>query len=211
MSKEVHVIFKRTLALGAVFALILPLGVFCQTQEKPKMDPQMMEIWMKFATPNENHDYFRKFIGTWDMDSTFWMQPGAEPEHATITSEIKTILGGRFMHAAFKGTMMGQPYEGLQIVGYDNFQNKYITFWIDNSSTAFYLTSGTMDESGKVLTETGVWPDPITGGSTQVRAVTTRLDEDSFMYEMFMAGADGEEFKVMENIARRKTQKISSK
>lgn len=195
---------KKTIALVAVFALILPVWGFSRTQEEQKMDPQMMEVWMKFATPNENHAYFQKFIGTWEIDSKSWMQPGVEPEHNKITAEIKTILGGRFMHAVFMGTMMGQPFEGLQIVGYDNLQNKYITFWIDNAGTAFYLTSGTMDESGKVLTETGVWPDPITGGSTKVRAVTTGLDEDNFIYEMYMTGPDGQEFKVLENNAKRK-------
>jgi len=100
--------------------------------------------------------------------------------------------------------MMEQPFKGIQIVGYDNFKKKYVTFWIDNSSTPFFLTSGNFDESGKVLTETGAWPDFMTGGTSEVRMVTKIVSDDKIVYEMYMIGPDGKEFKTMENTSNRK-------
>jgi hypothetical protein len=54
------------------------------------------------------------------------------------------------------------------------------------------------------MTETGVWPDPMTGGTITVRGVTKRVGSDEFTYELYMAGPDGKEFKSLENVAVRK-------
>ncbi|MCK7481868.1 MAG: DUF1579 domain-containing protein [Candidatus Moduliflexus flocculans] len=35
------------------------------------------------------------------------------------------ILGGRYVRLTYKGEMMGQPFEGLQISGYDNITKAY--------------------------------------------------------------------------------------
>ncbi len=39
----------------------------------------------------------------------------------------------------------------------------------------------------------------MTGGSTGVRAVTKLVSKDEFVYEMYMIGPDGKEFKALEN------------
>jgi hypothetical protein len=133
-----------------------------------------------------------------------WIQPGAAPSLSQNSIEATLIMGGRFLMMKFRGMMMEQPFEGLQIMGYDGLQKKYVTFWVDNSSTYFYLTTGSRDESGKVLSETGDWPDPMSGGKTKVRAATTFISADEFRSEMFMTLPDGKEFKTMENRAVRK-------
>ena len=114
------------------------------------------------------------------------------------------ILGGRFLKMDYKGTMFGQPFEGVQIIGFDNMKKKYISFWIDNTSTAFFLLEGTRDESSKTTTETGLWPDPMTGGTMKVKGITKMISPDEFSYEMYMIGPDGKEFKSLENRAVRK-------
>jgi hypothetical protein len=42
------------------------------------------------------------------------------------------------------------------------------------------------------------------GGTSKVRAVTRWVGPDEFVYEMYMVGADGKEFKNMENRCIRK-------
>jgi hypothetical protein len=103
----------------------------------------------------------------------------------------------------FSGTMMGQPFEGIQIVGYDNMPGKYLTFWIDNSSTAFFLLSGTYDAAKKTWTDSGRWADPL-GGTTPVRSITRVVSPDEYVYEMYMGMPDGTEFKSLENRCLRK-------
>lgn len=195
---------SKALALAATFVLLISSSVVAVAQETKTEDQKMMEAYMKYAMPDENHEFLKKFAGTWDVESKMWIKPGAEPSVSNLTSEGKMILGGRYLYFVFEGTMMGQPFKGIQIVGYDKFEKKYRTFWIDNSSTPFFLTSGNLDESGKVLIETGSWPDFMTGGTSGVKAVTKIMSDDKIVYEMYMIGPDGQEFKSMENTSTRK-------
>jgi hypothetical protein len=88
-------------------------------------------------------------------------------------------------------------------IGFDNIQKKYVTFWIDNSSTAFFLLSGTYDAAKNAWTDTGQWADPM-GGTTPVRSVTRIVGPDEYIYEMYMGMPDGKEFKSLENHCTRK-------
>jgi hypothetical protein len=195
---------SKALALAATFILLISSSVVAVAQETKTEDQKMMEAYMKYAMPDENHEFLKKFAGTWDVESKMWIKPGTEPSVSNLTSEGKMILGGRYLYFVFTGTMMGQPFKGIQIVGYDKFEKKYRTFWIDNTSTPFFLTSGNLDESGKVLTEKGTWPDFMTGGTSKVKAVTKVVSDDKIIYEMYMIGPDGKEFKSMENTSTRK-------
>lgn len=195
---------NKALILAATFVLLISSSVVAFAQETKTEEQKMMEAYLKYAMPDENHEFLKKFVGTWEVESKMWVKPGAEPSVSNLTSEGKMILGGRYLYFVFEGTMMGQPFKGIQIVGYDKFEKKYRTFWIDNSSTPFFLTSGNLDESGKILTETGAWPDFMTGGTSKVKAVTKILNDDKIVYEMYMIGPDGQEFKSMENTSTRK-------
>jgi hypothetical protein len=191
--------FQIGLSLGLVF-LNCTLLAGQQTQQDQQ---KAMEVYMKLMALSENHDYLKSFAGRWNVKTIMWTFPGTPPSVSQNSSEGSLIMGGRFLMMKYGGTMMGQPFEGLQIAGYDNLQKKYVIFWIDNTSTAFYLTSGTLDTSGKVMTETGDWQEPMTGGTVKVRSVTRIISPDEFAYESFLTGADGKEFKTMESHAIR--------
>jgi hypothetical protein len=196
---------KKNLLVVGAFLLIISVSWMFGIAQEPQQDQQaMMEAYMKLMAPNEHHAYFKNFVGEWDVTSTAWMMPGAEPVVSKSTSKAELILGGRFLKMVFKGTMFGQPFEGIQIVGFDTVQKKYISFWIDNSSTGFYFLSGPPGESEKVRVETGEWPDPMTGEKMKVRDVTKLISKDEFIYELYMTAADGSEFKSLENRAKRK-------
>ena len=192
-----------TLALFFILGLS-PSGFASGPQQSQEDQQKAMEAYMKMMATNENHAHLKTFVGEWTVSSTAWMQPGAPPERSQNSARAEMILGGRFLKMHFKGTMFGQPFEGIQIIGYDNMKKKFITFWIDSSSTAFFLTEGTRDEASKTMTETGLWPDPMTGGTIKMRAITKLIGPDEFAYEMFMTGPDGREFKTLENRSVRK-------
>ena len=195
---------SKALALAATFVLLISSSVVAVAQETKTEEQMMEEAYMKYAMPDENHEFLKKFAGTWEVESKMWIKPGTEPSVTKLSSEGKMILGGRYLYSVFKGTMMGQPFKGIQIVGYDKFEKKYRSFWIDTTSTPFFLTSGNLDESGKVLTETGLWPDFMTGGTSKVKMVTKVLSDDKIVWEMYMIGPDGKKFKSMENTGTRK-------
>jgi hypothetical protein len=195
---------------GKIFSVILIstlslfLGRLLTAQVSEQDRQKATDMYMKLMAVTENHDYLKQFVGKWDVKSTMWGFPGTPPSVSRNSYEWKLIMGGRFIMAHFSGTMMGQPFEGLQIIGYDNYQEKYISFWIDNTSTGFFMTTGTLEATRKIMTETGDWPDAMTGGTIKVRAVTKIIGPDEFVYEMFMQGPDGKEFQTLKNEARRK-------
>lgn len=196
---------KKTLwAIGMMFVMTVSFSLLGYTQEEKMDQDKMMQAYMKMMAPNKNHEIFKDHVGEWIVMTKAWMQPGADPVESKNSAKIEVIMGGRFMKMTFKGTMFGQPFEGLQITGYDNILKKYVTFWIDSSSTSFYLTKGTLDETGKVMTEEGDWLDPMTGGTFKVRAKSTMISPDEFFHEMYITGPDGKEFKSLENRMTRK-------
>ncbi len=181
--------------LLSVCASVAPVAA----QELTPEQQQAVDAYMKLMATNENHEFLKSFAGEWKVTTTATMQPGASPIVSEGSGSGEFVLGGRFLLMKFRGIMFGQPFEGIQIVGYDNQQRKYVTFWIDNTSTAFYLTKGVREKGANVIHDEGLWPDPSTGGEVPVHAVTTLVGPDEYTYELFMVGPDGTEFKSLEN------------
>ena len=190
---------KRLLAGCLALSSLLAAA---QSRPATSEQQQAMAAYAAAGALNENHEFLQKFAGEWEMKTTAWMAPGAPPVESRSTCRAETILGGRFLLLRFVGQMFGQPFEGWQIVGYDNLQKKYIAFWIDGTATAFFLTSGVRADS--VIEDVGLWPDPLTGGQQKVRDRLALVGPDEFTYEMYMGLPGGKEFKSLENRCTRK-------
>jgi hypothetical protein len=188
--------------LLTLLVAVMALGT-ASAQASAQDQQKAMEAYMKAAAVTTDHAALKFFVGHWDATATMWMMPGTPPSTSKNTVDAVLIFGGRFVQMNYKGTMMGQPFEGLQITGYDNMQKTYVTFWIDSSSTAFYLLSGPYDKAAKAYDQKGNWADPM-GGTTPVRTVTRIVGPDEFVFENYMKLPDGKEFKSLEYRALRK-------
>ena len=164
----------------------------------PAMDEAMMAKWQEASTPNENHQVLQDLVGSWNYTMKFWMSPEAAPEESAGTSDVKSIMGGRFIEQAVNGTHMGQPFQGEGIVGYDNVKEEYQSIWIDSMGTGMMSASGSYDAAAKAMTETGSFSCPMKGGPLGYRAVTKIIDANTHTYEMYMTGPEGKEFRSME-------------
>jgi hypothetical protein len=163
----------------------------------------MMEKWKEYSTPNENHKVLGALVGDWDYTIKWWMSPEAKPEVSKGTSEVEWIMGGRFIQHEVEGTSMGQPFEGMGVMGYDNEKRQYQSVWIDNMGTGVMRGSGSYDSTTKTLTDEGTFSCPAEGEKSY-RGVTKFIDQDNFTYEWYMAGPDGKEFRAMEIVYARK-------
>jgi hypothetical protein len=108
-------------------------------------------------------------------------QPWQE-EHSTST--VSNVMD-RYSQEVTNGTMMGQPFSGMGLTGYDNVLGKYVSTWVDNMGTGIMTSTGTPDASGKVINWVGSMSDPITGKATKERMVTTFVDDDHHTFEMY--------------------------
>jgi hypothetical protein len=163
----------------------------------PKMDSAaMMKAWMDYATPGDMHKWIASTDGTWSGEVQSWMDPAAPPTISTATATSKTMMGGRYQQTNFKGTMMGQPFEGLNTLAYDNAKKEFVSTWIDNMGTGIMVMKGKMDESTKTINFEGTMTDPATGKDSKMRQVAAFPDANTQTMEMYCE-QDGKEMKTM--------------
>jgi hypothetical protein len=201
--KEVVMRSSKILSIAAVAAILVALVAPLSAQEPTPEQQQAMDAYVKLMAPNENHEFLKNLAGEWTVTTTIWPQPGAPPVSSEGTASSAMVLGGRFLEMKFKGMMFGQPFDGLEIVGYDTVKKQYVTLWIDNTSTMFYELAGTREKNAKAIHDRGAWYDPMAGGDSPVHAVTTVVGPDEYTFELFMVGPDGKEIKSMEYRALR--------
>jgi len=173
------------------------------TQES-KMDMQaMMEIYKKAGTPGEPHKLLAKLEGNWTTRTRGWMEPGKPPTESIGTCEQKMILGGRYLRQEYTGDMMGAPFTGINLLGYDIYTGKYVSVWLDSMSTGIYYFEGTASADGKTITQESSYDDPVKG-PTVWRSVTRIKDDNTLEYEMYLTPKGGKEEKMMEMTVTRK-------
>jgi hypothetical protein len=149
-------------------------------------DP-MMEAYMKAAMPGKEHEVLKLMAGSWVAKSKFRMAPDQPWEESTGTSERKLIMDGRFLQTELKSPPADEgmpPYDGLSITGYDNTLKKYFNTWVDNMGSGVMISYGTADATGKVITYTSEYPDPMTGKVKKYRTVTRLKDDKTEVFEM---------------------------
>jgi hypothetical protein len=173
-------------------------------QEGKKMDMQaMMEVYKKVGTPGAPHKLLASLEGTWTTRTRSWMEPDKPPVEMTGACEQKLLLGGRYLQQEYTGDMMGEPFTGINLIGYDNHTKKYVSTWIDSMSTGIYYFEGTAGADGKTIMQESSYDDPVKG-PTVWRSVTRIKDDNTLEYEMHLTPKGGKEEKVMEMTVSRK-------
>jgi hypothetical protein len=107
-------------------------------------------------------------------------------------------LDGRVLVEQVKSSMMGTPYTGHGMTGFDNVTGKYWSTWNDSMSTGILVTEGTCDAEGKACTFTGSWTDPIKKAPVKARMTTRWPSPTTEIFALYGPGKDGKEFKMME-------------
>jgi hypothetical protein len=161
----------------------------------PPMDPAAMQAMEAAGKTGEQHAMMQKLAGDGTYTMKLWMAPGAPPMESSGKRTAKLILGDRFLEETYSGTFMGQPFEGIGTLGYDNVGKQYVTTWIDNMSTGIMMGQGQCDKG--VWTMTSESLDPVTGKTVMSKSKVSTPDANTIVMEMFMPGEDGKDFKMM--------------
>jgi len=171
--------------------------------EEPLDSAAQMKAWAAYATPSEAHKLMADEVGTWNCDMTFWTEPNGKPQKSTSVAEIKMILGGRYQEAVYKGTMMGQPFEGKSTLAYNNASEEYTSTFIDNMGTGMMVGMGKYNQAAKSMEFKGEMVNPVNGEKTPYREVYTIVDPKTRKMEMFDV-KNGSEYKSMEIVMTKK-------
>ncbi len=162
----------------------------------------MMAEYMKLATPGEQHKWLQDSVGTWTATGKMYFDPSKPPTESTGTAVFKSVLGGRFVEEHFTGTMMGQPFEGQGVTGYDNMKKKFVMSWVDSMGTMMIYVEGTGDAKQRTFAGEETGPD---GKKRAFRWVLKFDSKDKHVMEMYGTGPDGKEVKQMEIVYTRKS------
>lgn len=164
-----------------------------EKKQEGKMDMEaMMEVYQKLAVPGAHHKALASRAGAWETRNRYWMEPDKPPMESTGACERKMLLDGRYLQEDFTGEMMGSPFTGIGITGYDNYARKYVTAWMDSMSTGIYLFEGTAGEDGRTITLESHFDDPVKG-PMKLPCVVKLVDDNTEVFEMYMTDKNGNE------------------
>ncbi len=106
------------------------------------------------ASSAPEHLELRRGIGSWDAVVKS-QHPGQPPSEDKGTELVDLTCGGRWLWSDFTGQMMGMPFEGHALVGFDPSKKKYVSLWIDSMSATAAELSGDYDAEKKVFSSSG--------------------------------------------------------
>jgi hypothetical protein len=200
---------KRSLFwASAVAVAVCSVGGWVMSDEPKKapegqpaggMDPAMMEAWAKYMTPGDHHKALSAMEGKFKYNMTFKMDPTQPSQTAEGEYEGKSVFGGRFLMTMVKGPMMGDNFEGMGYLGYDNQLQKHVSVWMDNMGTGIMRSEGTCSDDCKTMTFEGEMPDIMQGGKMcKYKFVYNIKSPDEFSMRWWSpAPATGEMFESM--------------
>jgi hypothetical protein len=201
----------------AVAALGLAAVAVSQDQmdfEMPEIDPAEhqiapafdssdmdMEAYQKASMRSEHHEMLDKMTGDYTVTMKYWLggEDSGMPTVSEAESTIEWVLDGKHLRETFRGTVMGQPFEGHGMTSYDNYSGQYVSYWADSMSTAPSYMKGHASADGGAIVLFGEMDEPMMGvrGKT-IQTITRMVDEDTHVMEMHDLHMGESGTKVME-------------
>jgi hypothetical protein len=88
--------------------------------------------------------------GQWKATTTCQMEGQPADKH-DATEQVIPINEGKWYWSSYKGSMMGQPFTGHSLMGWDPTSEQYVAFWIDSGSAQFAKVEGQYDAGKKAF------------------------------------------------------------
>ena len=171
-----------TVATGAV-AFAATRSLVAQEGGAAMPDPKAAE-----------HKIFEKYAGTWDAEIE--MDAGAGPQKTKGTAVCKVACGGLFLITDFEGSMMGGPFFGHEVAGWDAANKCYQHYWFDSMNPTVTSGAGKYDAAKSTFHTQMKGVDP-TGAPSEFHGTDVWTDADHHTWSMMMKGPDGAEIAAM--------------
>jgi hypothetical protein len=142
-----------------------------------------------------------KRAGTYEITSTFTM-PGMPGPETKGTATLKSACDGKFLFEENAGTMMGSPFTGMRLLGFNNGTQEYEATWVYSESTAFLNLRGKSEDGGKTVKMKG---DVVEAGETMTLHVHYSFEsDDKFVVKLFGGDPSAKDTPVLEETYTRK-------
>lgn len=171
---------------------VLALGVPAMAQQEE----------MTFPEPQAEHRWLQQLVGDWSSEVHMFMEG---EEMTTKGSEHVRTIGGFWTIAENKGEFAGQPYTGVQTLGFDPEKGKFVGTWVDSVNNYMWVYEGELDEAKKKLTlRTKGYCPTNPGELSNFEEVIELKSPDHKVFTSSIQGKDGKWTKGMQIEYRRK-------
>ncbi len=186
---------KKFAILGITLAIALFVnGVLAQSQESKKVKDE----------PAREHEWLKQLVGEWDTTWKMYMAPDQPPAESTGTDSVRA-LGGHWIVAEARSTMMGAPYSGILSLGYNAQKRRFNGTWIDSFGGHLWIYKGTLNDAGDTLTLETKGPSLQAAEKTaRFREVIRITGKDSRTFNSSFETEDGKWVKIVTIEYRRK-------
>lgn len=129
--------------------------------------------------PVPEHQWLRKLVGEWRVETEMTMAPGQPKQKSQGTESVKS-LGGLWAVAEGQSVMPdGAPMSHYSSLGYDVSFKEYRGCWFASASSHLWKYVGELSADGCVMTLSCTGPSMTKDGETaEYRDVITILDDD---------------------------------
>ncbi len=215
-------ILKSATCLSVLAVCALTMPTTAQSQSKPAgdgpkettrfdgptMDPaakqKMIENMMAMMQPGPEHKRLERMVGSWNVVTKYWMEPGAPPKSIDGKSRCEMALGGRFLRCELKGEFEGMPFEALNLIGFDRRTDKYTSVAFDTMGTYYVTAEGEYDTATKSIRMHGQTHDPKLNHTEIYTMVWREVSDDQYVQEVwFKPTPEGQAVKVVESTCTR--------
>lgn len=136
-----------------------------------------------------------KAAGEWKVNRKMWMAPGQPPMEVNETATGRMLYDGRYLEVDYNGDMMGTPFKGRLLMGYDRVDKEYVAVWIDSMSTYISVSRGP-EQDGKITFHQND-PDWMTGKKVPSTMELEWKSDDVYTLAFIEPGPDGKPHTTM--------------
>jgi Protein of unknown function (DUF1579) len=174
---------RRSSPPALVFALVLGSAALALAQGPP------------IPRPGPEHEVLKRDVGTWDATVEIVPGPGMSPITASGV-ETNTLFAGRWLLTEYTSEMMGQPFEGHGMSGWDSQKKVYVSTWADTMATGISRGEATFDAATNTMTGWMEIESPA-GGTVRVKTVATWPTDDERVVKTYMPETATEPYMTM--------------
>jgi len=169
-----------------------------QSRQSGPDKEEMMKQAEAAGRPGPGHKALEPFVGNWKAEVKCWMDPDAPAQVSQGTAKASWIMNGRFLQEDFQGEMMGKPFNGRTLLGYDNVKQTYNSVWFSDMQTSLFTTEGKGEKGNSVITLEGESSCPGTGRLDVPMKVVLRVVSPSKRTLEMFDSSRGENARTME-------------
>lgn len=138
----------------------------------------------QLVTPGPKHELLKRFLGEWDVATSFVMGGERSPaERSRMTASW--MIDGRWLEMRIAGKLMGEDHQGCTLLGHDNFKQCYVMTMVSSVDTMMLRAEGRLSREGDVLTVYGQMDEYMTGEHDKmVKYVWRLVSADEFTFEV---------------------------